>query len=94
MAFKNINKATEKEPTYRCPCCNFKTLYGRAAFEICPVCYWEDNGQDSHDADIVRGGPNGVLSLKKARENFARIGHPIFLLRTLFGQPPKKKNEV
>jgi hypothetical protein len=27
-----------------------------------PVCFWEDDGQDDHDADLVRGGPNGALS--------------------------------
>ena len=49
-------------------------LYGRAGYEICPVCYWEDDGQDSHDADEVRGGPNGSLSLRQARESYRRIG--------------------
>ncbi|MEU2155428.1 CPCC family cysteine-rich protein [Streptomyces sp. NPDC019396] len=39
-------------------------------FEICHVCFWEDDGQDEHDADEVRGGPNGSLSLSKARETF------------------------
>ncbi len=28
---------------------------------------WEDDGQDGHDADVVRGGPNGRLSLIVAR---------------------------
>jgi hypothetical protein len=59
---------------YRCPCCCCRTLTERAGFEICPVCYWEDDGQDCHDADEVRGGPNGSLSLTQARENFRRIG--------------------
>jgi hypothetical protein len=35
---------------------------------------WEDDGQDTHDADEVRGGPNGTLSLSQARRNFARTG--------------------
>jgi hypothetical protein len=34
------------------------------------VCFWEDDGQDEHDADDVRGGPNRDLSLTKARLNF------------------------
>jgi hypothetical protein len=41
---------------------------------MCPVCYWEDDGQDDADADIVRGGPNGSLSLSEARRNFAEVG--------------------
>ncbi|WP_410052205.1 CPCC family cysteine-rich protein [Bradyrhizobium sp. SZCCHNS30582] len=46
----------------------------RGGFEICPVCYWEDDGQDDHDADLVRGGPNGALSLTEARANFKTHG--------------------
>jgi hypothetical protein len=41
---------------------------------MCPVCYWEDDGQDDADANIVRGGPNGNLSLSEARNNFAEFG--------------------
>ena len=37
---------------------------------MCDVCCWEDDGQDDHDADVVRGGPNGNLSLTQARQNF------------------------
>ncbi|MCX5417150.1 CPCC family cysteine-rich protein [Streptomyces sp. NBC_00059] len=50
-----------------CPCCFQKTLKERADFEICPECGWEDDGQDDSDAHIVRGGPNGRLSLRQAR---------------------------
>jgi hypothetical protein len=38
------------------------------------VCYWEDDGQDEHDADLVRGGPNGTLSLRQAQLNYQRFG--------------------
>jgi len=58
----------------QCPCCGHRTLRERAAFEICPVCFWEDDGQDDPDADVVRGGPNRDLSLSRARENYRRIG--------------------
>jgi hypothetical protein len=72
--FENVSKPHEKVKTYRCPCCRYKTLYGRAGDEICPVCFWEDDGQDDHDAGEVRGGPNGSLSLLQARRNFAACG--------------------
>lgn len=49
-------------------------LSERDAFEICPVCWWEDDGQDDADADIVRGGPNGDLSLTQARANYGQMG--------------------
>jgi hypothetical protein len=58
----------------RCPCCGCLTLDKRADFDICPVCFWEDDGQDDHDADVVRGGPNGRLSLTEARANYLRVG--------------------
>jgi hypothetical protein len=62
------------ENKFRCPCCGFKTLPERDAYEICPVCRWEDDGQDDHNADKVLGGPNGWLSLTAARSNFKNFG--------------------
>ncbi|TDB84637.1 hypothetical protein E1264_23975 [Actinomadura sp. KC216] len=59
---------------FPCPCCGYLTLDSRGNFDICDVCFWEDDGQDEHDADVVRGGPNGALSLTQARRNFAQIG--------------------
>lgn len=35
------------------------------------MCWWEDDGQDNGDADVVRGGPNGELSLTNARRNWS-----------------------
>lgn len=58
----------------RCPCCGFRTLDQPGAFEICPVCHWEDEGQGDNDVEAVRGGPNGDLSLQKARQNFVAFG--------------------
>ncbi len=68
------SKPTTRRPAYRCPCCGYLTLCGRGAFEICPVCFWQDDGQDDHDADQVRGGPNAALSLTQARMNFREFG--------------------
>ncbi len=59
---------------YRCPCCGCRTLGERGGFDICPVCLWEDDGQDDEDADVVRGGPNGELSLTQARSNYKEFG--------------------
>jgi len=57
---------------FQCPCCDFYTLHDRASFEICPVCYWEDDGQDFDRLDQV-SGPNHI-TLRQGRENFERIG--------------------
>ncbi|WP_197093378.1 CPCC family cysteine-rich protein [Nonomuraea sp. SBT364] len=59
---------------YACPCCRYVTLDERGGSEICPVCFWEDDGQDDPDADVVLGGPNGGLSLTQARRNFLAFG--------------------
>ena len=59
---------------YNCPCCGYRTLDERGGSDICPVCFWEDDGQDDQDAEVVRGGPNGSLSLAQARENYRRFG--------------------
>ena len=59
-----------------CPCCGHATLTARGFYEICPVCFWEDDGQDNDDADLWHGGPNRV-SLREGRVNFLRFGASI-----------------
>ncbi|MEV0842708.1 CPCC family cysteine-rich protein [Actinocatenispora sera] len=71
--FTNVVRG-EADGPHRCPCCGYVTLAERGMSEICPVCFWEDDGQDDHDADLVRGGPNKRLSLTDARRNFAAFG--------------------
>ena len=59
---------------FRCPCCGCLTLDERCGWDICEVCFWEDDGQDDHNADDVKGGSNGRLSLTQARANFRAFG--------------------
>ncbi|MFS8121813.1 CPCC family cysteine-rich protein, partial [Rhizobium sp. BR 250] len=66
-----IHEPYRETVSYRCPCCRCLTLHERAGYEICPVCFWEDDGQDDPYADQVRGGPNADLSLTQARQNYA-----------------------
>lgn len=80
---RQLNENSMRKPgveglRYACPCCGYLTLGERGGFEICSVCSWEDDGQDEHDADSVRGGPNHELSLSQARANFRAYGacHP------------------
>lgn len=72
--YVNRLDAGPAELPLRCPCCGCKTLGERQGYEICPVCFWEDDGQDNHDADVVRGGPNGALSLTQGRSNYRQVG--------------------
>jgi hypothetical protein len=55
---------------YVCPCCNYPTLDERNSYEICGLCFWEDDGQDETNAHEVLGGPNQDYSLTEARNNF------------------------
>ena len=66
---------------FRCPCCGHKTLQAPNAMGLCPVCWWEDDGQEDADASEVRLTVNGQLSLAEARSYYAKIGaaHPRFL---------------
>ena len=69
------------EERFRCPCCGFRTLETAGAMALCPVCWWEDDGQEDGDASEVRLTVNGQLSLSEAREHYAHCGasHPRFL---------------
>jgi hypothetical protein len=64
----------EKGERYKCPCCQYKTLYTRGSWNICPVCRWKDDGQDDHNSDTFGDGANLNLTLTQARENFLKFG--------------------
>ncbi|MCP4915422.1 MAG: hypothetical protein GY913_00735 [Proteobacteria bacterium] len=70
MKCENRDMKRDREP---CPCCGHLTLRERGGFEICPVCFWEDDGQDDVDAHVDRGGPNRG-TLWEARSNFLELG--------------------
>jgi hypothetical protein len=65
---------TLTEVRYRCPCCGYRTLQTPDAMALCPVCWWEDDGQEDRDASEVRFTVNGQLSLEEARAHFAQFG--------------------
>ncbi len=66
---------------FRCPCCGYKTLEAPDAMGLCPICWWEDDGQEDADAGEVRLTVNGHLSLNEARKYYVQCGaaHPRFL---------------
>src|ERR1043165_3377883 len=55
-----------------CPCCGACTLGARGDYDICLVCWWEDDGKDNASADEV-SGPNH-LTLTQARVNVLVTG--------------------
>ncbi|HRH59738.1 MAG TPA: CPCC family cysteine-rich protein [Chitinophagaceae bacterium] len=62
---------TEKFP---CPCCGYKTFDNKpdGSYDICPVCFWEDDPIQLDDPDY-EGGAN-PMSLRQAQQNFLEFG--------------------
>jgi len=69
------NPPEQTDGLFHCPCCGFPTLDERAAYDICLICWWEDDGQDGHNASLSTGGPNHGNSLSHARKNFSDHQH-------------------
>ncbi|MEK3765899.1 CPCC family cysteine-rich protein [Solibacillus sp. FSL K6-4121] len=59
---------------YTCPCCGYKTLDEEppGTYEICSICFWEDDGVQYEDPDY-EGGAN-LPSLRKAQKNYVLFG--------------------
>jgi hypothetical protein len=60
-------------PREQCPCCDYVSLAERGYYLICPVCYWEDDGQDI-DALDKESAPNHGITLRQGRKNFKEFG--------------------
>ncbi|MBC3917477.1 hypothetical protein H8L32_08335 [Undibacterium sp. CY18W] len=58
------------EDLVACPCCRYRSLLVSAAYEICRVCFWEDDGTTEFDR---LSGPNH-MTLRDAKLNFQSIG--------------------
>jgi hypothetical protein len=60
-------------PKFSCPCCGYRTLRARPGnYEICHVCFWEDDPVQILDP-WYRAGANNV-SLREAQKNYAEVG--------------------
>jgi hypothetical protein len=58
---------------YYCPCCGYRTFVDPpGSYDICPICFWEDDDVQFDDPDL-EGGANGV-SLREAQRNFVEFG--------------------
>ena len=71
----------------QCPCCGYYTLNSRNMYDICPVCYWEDEPiEDPNEFDDCNG-----ISLNEARKNYIRFGYSNKIDRLLVRKPRKKE---
>ena len=60
------------EGSAQCPCCDYYTLSHRGSHEVCPVCYWEDDGTGLEALDEVSSLNH--ITLRSARRNFEHLG--------------------
>jgi hypothetical protein len=63
----------EDELMYSCPCCGYDVFDGPpGSFDICPICFWEDDIVQLAFPDLA-GGANRC-SLIEGQSNFAAFG--------------------
>lgn len=55
-----------------CTCCGYQTIEEKGCFEICPICYWEDDAVQ--EADPWFSGGANKPSLYQAQLNFKMYG--------------------
>ena len=48
-----------------CPCCGCRTVPGRGDYDLCPVCWWEDDGVQPWEVS----GPNGQTLVHAQHEH-------------------------
>jgi uncharacterized Zn finger protein (UPF0148 family) len=82
QAFNAFIKA-KKIPFYTCPGCAYPTVEERGGHSVCPVCNWEDNGEDDHLKNVFtefveeeeekKRGPNAMT----LTENRIAIGQTL-----------------
>jgi hypothetical protein len=58
---------------FPCPCCGYEVFDGHAgSFDICPICYWEDDVVQLVFPDLA-GGAN-KYSLIEGQRNYRELG--------------------
>lgn len=74
LSLFTINKITHSAKfvkKYKCPCCGHYTLDYLGMYDICPVCFWEDNNEvDSPD----EYDDCNKMTLNEARKNYLKFG--------------------
>jgi hypothetical protein len=55
-----------------CACCGYKTIEEKGCYEICPICFWEDDSVQEADP-WFKGGANRP-NLFEAQNNYQKFG--------------------
>jgi Cysteine-rich CPCC len=56
-----------KKTALPCLCCATPVIRERAAYEICPVCGWEDDPAQEQDPDFAGGANTSSLTQARAQ---------------------------
>ena len=62
-------KKKDEPKKYKCPCCGYYTFEKKErSYDICPVCFWEDDPEQYNDPTLQNGANH--VSLAAARINY------------------------
>lgn len=53
-----------------CTCCGYRTIEETGAYDVCPNCYWEDDGNQ----DPAKYSSVNHLTLQEGRDNYKKMG--------------------
>jgi hypothetical protein len=70
ILYEKVLVEGEPEKLFACPCCEYETLKERGGYDICPVCFWEDDGNNESSR---YSGPNH-MTLAEGIANFDKYG--------------------
>ncbi|CAI3676883.1 Membrane protein [Clostridium neonatale] len=57
---------------FTCPCCGYITLESEHEYDICPICFWEDDWIQFEEVDLQDGA--NKVSLRQAQKNYIEFG--------------------
>lgn len=60
----------DEDNLLECLCCGYKTIEERGEYDICPVCFWEDDGTN----ELEKYSHPNHMTLGDAQLNFRRFG--------------------
>lgn len=75
---------------YTCFICGYRTLDERCGWEICPICFWEDDVLVQGDEDRSSGANH--MTVVEAQANYSRISaiSPEYLDKV---RPPRENEQ-